>query len=1251
MVLNSIMRIKLVLITFLLLSAGFSSVKVHVLQSNQEQLKLNIILYPNTVNDLKPIHLLVGLPNNKLPKLNLQNADIEKTEFDVSYYDETTVEWLQIQKLRGMWVGTLKISPGVNENFYYKSMIIDIKFQDPVSSTSRGINDKILESKIINWKVAQDWIDIKIKKLAKVKELPSGQWLKFPVTEDGIYKIEGTTLTNLVPNITNYNTNSWMVFTGSNLGRSQIQQPGHPTPDNNLVEIAVQYIGSSDGSFSENDEILFYGRGPSGFDNKGTIIEYNMNLYFNENFYWILIPDDNTLVGKRIKIEQNLITPMITLDYGVKYVHLETDLINPFESGLAWVEQAISNNRFVEKNIEINNHINDVSTILSVGLLGGSTDISAHPTPINSIAFGLNVMQSDNLGSSSWSGLGRHISNLIIPNNMVTNGDNTLYLTNISSDNYSQPYFDYLTLSYGQNLRYNGSLMEFFTPIHSNTVQYSIASDESFGIWKITSKANPTEIIGSQSNSDYSFVIATPQDTIDRLILFNRDELPIITEIEYIGQKDFTKLANSNIQSDHIIIARDEHASTLNRLLSHRKNSIFASLETIYDEFSGGNPDPMAIRNFIDWTQNNWQTPQPSEVFLVGDADYDYRNITGNSNNVIPTIEVGISNSYATDDRLGTINGYIPEVAFGRFPAQNVQQVEDYVKKLVEFETNPEYGLWRQRITLVADDGARPEDSASELYIGKSHTLNSEILADIIPDELEISKLYMLEYPEESNSSTFGVAKPEATNALFDVLTKGTAIINYIGHGSAHQWAQERLLYQDRGDLQSISTGMKLPLWIAGTCSWGHFDNIGSESFSEELIRLPMNGASAVITTSRAITVTSNQYYEEQLFNKLFPDDTISNLSIGTILQSIKTGNQEGEYFHLFGDPAMKLPLPKGKVNITSVHPDTLLTLEESSFTAEQILSDIGGTGFTIIEEEERQVTREYNYLSSIETLTYKLPGSTLFRGQFSYDDKNIYGQFRIPKDINPTSNSTALRLYISSNDDIPIEGLGIVDSLVVLQGTNTNDNAGPIVTFETHTGRILRSGDHIASDERIVVRVTDPIGVNLTGETGHDIVLTNMSTQTEIIITDDFVYDTNSITTGTVALDSDTINTNIHFRVKAWDSANNQSENEIKLYRISESKLKLFNVTNFPNPFSKNTQFIFELSQPAEIRITIYTLGGKKIMEFDSQYYDIGYNTIYWNGKDAFGDKLANGVYLYKIRAKGENENTSFIGRLAKYE
>ena len=121
---------------------------------------------------------------------------------------------------------------------------------------------------------------------------------------------------------------------------------------------------------------------------------------------------------------------------------------------------------------------------------------------------------------------------------------------------------------------------------------------------------------------------------------------------------------------------------------------------------------------------------------------------------------------------------------------------------------------------------------------------------------MEIKKLYMVDYPEVSDGSAFGVIKPAATQALFDQITSGTAIINFIGHGNPTQWAQEKMLIlnEERNDIQFMHAEMKLPLWIAGTCNWGHFDQIGSESFAEELIRTPMDAASAVITTTRGIT-------------------------------------------------------------------------------------------------------------------------------------------------------------------------------------------------------------------------------------------------------------------------------------------------------------------------------------------------------------------------------------------------------------
>ncbi len=151
-------------------------------------------------------------------------------------------------------------------------------------------------------------------------------------------------------------------------------------------------------------------------------------------------------------------------------------------------------------------------------------------------------------------------------------------------------------------------------------------------------------------------------------------------------------------------------------------------------------------------------------------------------------------------------NGNLPELSIGRFPAKNISEVENFSDKIVFIENNPNYGSWRQKITLVADDAARPEPNHGGIATGKSHTLNSETIAEIIPSKIDVEKIYMLEYPEVSDASAYGVTKPDATEAVLSALSSGTSIINYIGHGSAFQLAQEKLLYLNRGDISTIDS-------------------------------------------------------------------------------------------------------------------------------------------------------------------------------------------------------------------------------------------------------------------------------------------------------------------------------------------------------------------------------------------------------------------------------------------------------------
>ena len=97
-----------------------------------------------------------------------------------------------------------------------------------------------------------------------------------------------------------------------------------------------------------------------------------------------------------------------------------------------------------------------------------------------------------------------------------------------------------------------------------------------------------------------------------------------------------------------------------------------------------------------------------------------------------------------------------------------------------------------------------------------------------------------------------------------------------------------------------------------------------------------------------------------------------------------------------------------------------------------------------------------------------------------------------------------------------------------------------------------------------------------------------------------------------------------------------------------------LLQVYNYPNPFSDNTYFTFELRgviPPEEFKIKIFTVAGRLIKEMSipPAALQIGFNKILWDGRDQDGDEVANGLYFYKILSKHGDEVKTVTQKLAK--
>ena len=114
--------------------------------------------------------------------------------------------------------------------------------------------------------------------------------------------------------------------------------------------------------------------------------------------------------------------------------------------------------------------------------------------------------------------------------------------------------------------------------------------------------------------------------------------------------------------------------------------------------------------------------------------------------------------------------------------------------------------------------------------------------------------------------------------------------------------------------------------------------------------------------------------------------------------------------------------------------------------------------------------------------------------------------------------------------------------------------------------------------------------------------------------------------------------------RVQGTDASGNLSGTQP--YQINFEVVTESGMTNFypyPNPFSTSMRFVFTLTGndlPDQLRIRIMTVTGRVVREIFLEELGpirIGNNLteFAWDGRDTFGDQLANGVYLYQVDAR----------------
>ncbi len=101
-------------------------------------------------------------------------------------------------------------------------------------------------------------------------------------------------------------------------------------------------------------------------------------------------------------------------------------------------------------------------------------------------------------------------------------------------------------------------------------------------------------------------------------------------------------------------------------------------------------------------------------------------------------------------------------------------------------------------------------------------------------------------------------------------------------------------------------------------------------------------------------------------------------------------------------------------------------------------------------------------------------------------------------------------------------------------------------------------------------------------------------------------------------------------------------------LFRVDDA-FRVAELLNYPNPFDGETGFYYELSRNADaVEAEIFTVAGRRIRRIVGLGGRAGYNgnPDVWDGRDEEGDRVANGVYIYRVTAHLAGEKATALGK-----
>ncbi|MFO7447902.1 MAG: type IX secretion system sortase PorU [Ignavibacteriaceae bacterium] len=1230
--------------------------------------------YKEIKGKVKPI-ALTG--NSKKPKYEISPEyynNEKKSEELVTFGEYGLIRDLPVQSLL---INPVQFSASKNTIRLYTKILFRINFTQS-QHHSPGYDDELARHSVINYEAAKYWGKrIKLsgpKKItAENSVLSSGKWVRVEAPSEGIYKITGTMLKSYGFDLSNLHPGRIKIY--NNGGKMLPENIDAPRPSD-LAEIAVEVIGGEDGIFNESDYILFYGRGINFWDvdTSDNTLKRFFNLYSKENYYWITVSGSND--GKRIGTKAGINeTPQYTQTTTAAFADWEEDLINIGQTGRVFLGDEFSTStRSKTYANSLNGRDASFPIAYKVHLVGATLSGSDS----------IKVLENERLirsqlipgyGSSYTypeHAVGREYTLTGTYEGALQDNRSLLKLNFSPGGSNSKAYINYFEISYEKELRVFDDYLVFFSKSRDGIAEYQIRefSNSNSKVYDVT-QYNDVKLITNpviHSMGELRFRVNESSEALSKYIAFGLDNYAFLSPANPV------EVSNSNLHginpgAKYIIVTHKTFNEAAQRLKNYRQNeakirypSIVVDVDEIYNEFGGGLKDPGAIRDFLKYAYDNWQI-RPEYVLFFGLGTYDYKNIENTNNNFIPTWQspnfVDHLVSYPSDDFFVKVSGTDNKIdlAPGRITNRSASDADLIVDKIIRYEKNNDTDLWRNLITLVSDDGVTLDG-----YEGAEHTAPNEILArTYFPRSFDFNKVYAAQYPFQPTSA--GDRKPLASEAIIKAINDGTVLVNYIGHGNPNVWAHE-YIFERQVTIPRL-TNDKYFFLTAVTCDFGLFDNPGERSSAEDLLFLPNSGSIGAFTATRPVYSGPNHTLIYRFISKYFSGKDSLNLSypvgyVNFLTKQELFSTNEQKYF-IFGDPLLRINFPQYNAEIDSINGQSpsaaniqVKALGSTNISGRimrpdaSIWSDFNGEGILTVFDSQRDV-----HLDQI-NMNMQAQGGVIFRGRVSVTNGSFSANFIVPKDISYDNKNGKIVMYFYGNG---IDGLGYTNNIIVggTDETVVNDGKGPDVEIY-FDDTSFEDSYLINPNSELIVKLSDETGLNTTGTgVGHKLEgILNEKENAPIDFTNYFKGDLNSGgKSGEINYRFNNLEQGEYkLQVKAWDVFNNFTEETTYFSVVNGDELVIRDVYNYPNPFTTNTTFTFQMNidRDIDVRVKVYTIAGRLIREIERVNIREKFVKVDWDGRDGDGNNIANGTYLYKIIVNSVDGefNSSVLGKMA---